>query len=202
MTAAEIEQLILDHMQMVEPLARQAAKRLPACVELDEMISAGQLGLVQAANRYDPELHPSFQAFARLRVFGAIIDSVRYYNWPRRYEEMPLGWMQGGITSADDGEYAGQTHNDRVPPQLIDSQALPDAALIQREEEDSNVICITRARQRLTRLEGRTLDAQLNGNSLRAVGKQHHRSPAWAHYTVQRAKTKLRNAFDEADKAA
>lgn len=198
-----VEDLILAHMEIVEPLARQAARRLPVCIDMDEMVSAGMLGLVQAAHRYDPDLHPSFAAFARLRVFGAIIDAFRGPHYPRRWEEMPEAWMQGGAITTSTTEGGAKTgQHALVPAALIDPQPLPDAVLIDHEQKRAAVVCITSARKRLSPIEGKTLDAHLQGNSMRKVGKQARRSGAWAHYTIHRAKTKLREAFEEGEKAA
>lgn len=195
MTQPEIDQLIVDHMDLVRELARCAAKRLPASVLLDDLVSAGNLGLVEAANKYNPELHPRFAAYARFRVWGAIIDSVRYYRWPRRYESIPENWLQGGLLDNEDNWHA---HD--VPPELIDPQPLPDAAAIQQQEENRTVISITAARRRLSATEGNALDASLNGSSMRQVGRRAGKSGAWAHYVVKGAKRKLRTALIEIER--
>lgn len=195
MTQPEIDQLIVDHMDLVRELARCAAKRLPASVQLDELISAGYLGLVEAGNKYIPELHPRFAAYARFRIWGAIIDSVRYYRWPRRYESIPDNWLQGGYIEDEDHWLATV-----VPPELIDPTPLPDAQVIQQQEEHRTVVSITSARRRLTRTEGAALDASLNGSSMRKVGRAAGKSGAWAHYVIRGAKKKLRTALVEIDR--
>ena len=58
-------------------VAQQLQTRLPANVTLDELISAGNLGLVEAVDRFDPERGVSFAAFARTRIRGAMIDWLR-----------------------------------------------------------------------------------------------------------------------------
>lgn len=65
------------HLPMVRQLARRLASRLPAHVELDDLVSAGALGLVEAADRFDADRGVSFADFARRRVEGAMLDTLR-----------------------------------------------------------------------------------------------------------------------------
>jgi RNA polymerase sigma factor for flagellar operon FliA len=61
----------------VENVAKTLARRLPASTELGDLISAGAMGLLEAAARFDPERGDSFEAFARIRIRGAMIDDIR-----------------------------------------------------------------------------------------------------------------------------
>jgi RNA polymerase sigma factor for flagellar operon FliA len=61
----------------VEKVARHLARRLPASTDLRDLISAGALGLVEAAARFDPARGESFEAFAVLRIRGAMLDDIR-----------------------------------------------------------------------------------------------------------------------------
>lgn len=69
--------LVLAHQDLVERLARQCARFLPAWVPLDEHIQNGQIGLLRAAERYDRLSGIPFSAYAVQRVRGAIIDQFR-----------------------------------------------------------------------------------------------------------------------------
>lgn len=70
---------------MVLKLARQLAARVPACVEVDDLVQAGMVGLVEASTRYDPASGVPFEAFALPRVRGAMTDELRGNDWlPRR----------------------------------------------------------------------------------------------------------------------
>ena len=66
--------LIVAHLGLVKALALRLAKRVPAQVEVNELVSAGVIGLVDAASRYEPSLGVPFDAFARRRVYGAMLD--------------------------------------------------------------------------------------------------------------------------------
>jgi RNA polymerase sigma factor for flagellar operon FliA len=78
------DQLVMDHVPLVKSLAQRLAQRLPAQVEVNDLISVGVLGLVEAANRYRPTLGVPFDAFARRRVNGAMLDSLRDLDWAPR----------------------------------------------------------------------------------------------------------------------
>jgi RNA polymerase sigma factor for flagellar operon FliA len=63
-------------------------KRLPPQVELDDLISAGMMGLIEAVDRFDAGRNVSLATFARQRVHGAIVDSLRAQDWvPRTVRE-------------------------------------------------------------------------------------------------------------------
>jgi RNA polymerase sigma factor for flagellar operon FliA len=78
------DRLVVAHVALVRVLARRLAHRLPPEVELNELISVGVLGLVEAAHRYQPALGVPFDAFARRRVHGAMLDALRNLDWVPR----------------------------------------------------------------------------------------------------------------------
>ncbi|MFI5179679.1 MAG: sigma-70 family RNA polymerase sigma factor, partial [Vicinamibacterales bacterium] len=83
------DRLVMDHVGLVKALASRLAHRLPAQVELSELISVGVLGLIDAAGRYKPSLGVPFDAFARRRIHGAMLDSLRDLDWaPRSLRKM------------------------------------------------------------------------------------------------------------------
>jgi RNA polymerase sigma factor for flagellar operon FliA len=59
-------------------------KALPAHVDLDDMVQAGILGLISAASKYDLDKHIVFSSYAKHRIRGAIIDSLRQLDWASR----------------------------------------------------------------------------------------------------------------------
>src|SRR5215831_6102669 len=61
----------------IEKVARRLARRLPAHVEIDDLISSGVIGLIEAAERFDPERVDRFEAFAEFRIRGAMLDDLR-----------------------------------------------------------------------------------------------------------------------------
>lgn len=70
---------------LVWKMARQLGARVPASVEVDDLVQAGMVGLVEASMRYDPTSGVPFEAFALPRVRGAMTDELRTNDWlPRR----------------------------------------------------------------------------------------------------------------------
>lgn len=78
------DQLVLEHVGLVKALAQRLAQRLPAQVELTDLVSVGVLGLIDAATRYKASTGVPFDAFARRRVQGAMLDALRDLDWAPR----------------------------------------------------------------------------------------------------------------------
>ncbi|HLI77046.1 MAG TPA: sigma-70 family RNA polymerase sigma factor, partial [Acidobacteriaceae bacterium] len=76
--------LILEHLPMVRFIARRMYERLPQHTELDDLISAGLLGLVDAASKFDGTKQIQFKSYAQHRIRGAILDSLRLLDWSPR----------------------------------------------------------------------------------------------------------------------
>ena len=84
LSAGTQEHPLLEHLPMVRSVAQSVHRRLPRHIELEELISAGTLGLLDAVSRYDAARHSQFKAYARLRIRGAIIDFLRSTDWSPR----------------------------------------------------------------------------------------------------------------------
>jgi len=81
---ADRNQLVLDHIGLVKGLALRMARRVPAQVEVSELMSVGMVGLIDAAGRFQASLGVPFDAFARRRVHGAMLDWLRNLDWAPR----------------------------------------------------------------------------------------------------------------------
>jgi RNA polymerase sigma factor for flagellar operon FliA len=79
-----VEKLVTGHLPLVGHLARETAARLPRHLDTDDLIGAGALALVQAANSFDPSLGVPFSRFAATRIRGAMIDQMRQRDWATR----------------------------------------------------------------------------------------------------------------------
>lgn len=86
---SERDALVIGHVGLVKAMARRLAQRLPAQVEMSDLISVGVMGLIDAAGRYRPSMGVPFDAFARRRVHGAMLDALRDLDWaPRSLRRM------------------------------------------------------------------------------------------------------------------
>jgi RNA polymerase sigma factor for flagellar operon FliA len=80
----ERNQLVVEHLPMVESIAFQLRLKLPDHVDLDDLIQAGTVGLLDAVDKYDPQKAVAFRAYAKHRIKGAILDSLRQADWASR----------------------------------------------------------------------------------------------------------------------
>jgi RNA polymerase sigma factor for flagellar operon FliA len=78
------DRLVMEHVGLVRALAGRLAHRVPSQVEISELISVGVLGLIDAASRFKPTLGVPFDAFARRRIHGAMLDALRDLDWAPR----------------------------------------------------------------------------------------------------------------------
>jgi len=81
---AEREQVLLEHLPTVRYLARRIHERLPQHVELEDLVSAGVVGLIDALSKFDHTKKVQFKSYAQFRIRGAILDSLRTLDWSPR----------------------------------------------------------------------------------------------------------------------
>ncbi len=75
---------ILAHAPLVKRIACHLLGRLPPQVQLDDLIQAGMVGLLEAARSYDPLQGASFETYAGIRIRGAMLDELRRGDWTPR----------------------------------------------------------------------------------------------------------------------
>jgi RNA polymerase sigma factor for flagellar operon FliA len=83
-SARETEALVMRHAELVKRIAYHLAGRLPASVEVDDLIQAGMLGLLEAAANYSEGRGASFETYAGIRIRGAMLDGLRKLDWAPR----------------------------------------------------------------------------------------------------------------------
>jgi RNA polymerase sigma factor for flagellar operon FliA len=77
-------ELLAQHAPLVRRLALQLIARLPASVELDDLIQVGMLGLLDAAEKYQDDQGAKFETYASQRIRGAMLDELRANDWVSR----------------------------------------------------------------------------------------------------------------------
>jgi len=80
----ERERMMLEHMPAVRWMARRIHERLPQHVDMEDLVSAGTLGLLDAFRKFDPAKRVQFRSYAQFRIRGAILDSLRTLDWSPR----------------------------------------------------------------------------------------------------------------------
>jgi RNA polymerase sigma factor for flagellar operon FliA len=82
------DQLVLEYAPLIKYIAQKIAARLPANIELDDLISSGVIGLMDAMEKYDSSRDNKFKTYAEFRIRGAILDELRAQDWvPRSVRE-------------------------------------------------------------------------------------------------------------------
>ncbi len=81
---AQRNELILKHMPLVRTIALHLHDRVPAYVEVDDLVHSGILGLIDAAAKYDATKQVDFRHYAKHRIRGAMLDSLRQMDWASR----------------------------------------------------------------------------------------------------------------------
>jgi RNA polymerase sigma factor for flagellar operon FliA len=82
--SGEQEQMLLEHLPIVRFLARRIHERLPQQVDIEDLVSAGVVGLMDAFAKFDPRKKVQFRSYAQFRIRGAILDSLRTLDWSPR----------------------------------------------------------------------------------------------------------------------
>lgn len=75
------EQCLREYAPLVKRIAHQMMSRLPASVQIDDMIQAGMIGLLDAASRYDEFHGAQFETYASQRIRGSMLDELREADW-------------------------------------------------------------------------------------------------------------------------
>jgi RNA polymerase sigma factor for flagellar operon FliA len=80
----ERNRLLLEQLPQVRYIARRIHDRLPQSVCLEDLVHAGVLGLIDALHKYDPSKNVQLKSYAKFRIRGAILDSLRGLDWSPR----------------------------------------------------------------------------------------------------------------------
>jgi len=83
-TTENREEVIIRYSPMIKYVANRIAMRLPPHIEVDDLISVGVLGLMDAISKYDSSRGAKFKTYAEFRVRGAILDELRSMDWVPR----------------------------------------------------------------------------------------------------------------------
>ncbi|HEX4274884.1 MAG TPA: FliA/WhiG family RNA polymerase sigma factor [Bryobacteraceae bacterium] len=78
------DELVLKYLPLVRAIAIRVYENLPVHVDVDDLVHAGVMGLFDAATKYDADKQVSFQGYAKHRIKGAILDSLRDMDWASR----------------------------------------------------------------------------------------------------------------------
>ncbi len=82
------DEIVVEYAPLIKFIAQKIASRLPANIELDDLISCGVIGLMDAISKFDPTRDNKFKTYAEFRIRGAMLDELRSQDWvPRSIRE-------------------------------------------------------------------------------------------------------------------
>ena len=84
LSSEDRDRLVLEHLPQVRYIARRIHERLPQQVPLEDLISAGVVGLMEAVHHFDASKNVQLKTYAKIRIQGAILDSLRDLDWGPR----------------------------------------------------------------------------------------------------------------------
>jgi RNA polymerase sigma factor for flagellar operon FliA len=117
---ASEEALVRNYLPLVKSIVGRLAMNLPPQIESEELHSAGLIGLLNAVRDFDPSFGAPFEAYARLRIRGAILDELRRMDWAPRSVHAKARQVQAAMDQLE------QRHG-RLPtdPEMAEALQLP-----------------------------------------------------------------------------
>jgi RNA polymerase sigma factor for flagellar operon FliA len=82
--SCDLDALVREHAPLVKRIAYHLLSRLPPSVQVDDLIQAGMIGLLESAQNFDAGQGASFETYAGIRIRGAMLDELRRYDWTPR----------------------------------------------------------------------------------------------------------------------
>lgn len=102
--AQNLDTLVEQHAPLVKRIAQHLMLRFPSNVQLDDLVQAGLIGLLEAARNYKGGQGASFETFAGIRIRGAMIDDVRKGDWAPRSVHRNSRRISGAMQSIESRE--------------------------------------------------------------------------------------------------
>ena len=96
---ADKDSLLTEHMPLVKRLAHHMKAKLPPSVEVDDLVQAGMMGLLDAINRYEDNHGAQFETYAVLRIRGAMLDELRNSDWMPRSTRQNMRKVEAALST-------------------------------------------------------------------------------------------------------
>ncbi len=95
------EQYVSEFAPLVKRIAHYMMARLPACVQVDDLVQAGMIGLLDAINRYEGSAGAQFESYAAQRIRGAILDELRRADWAPRSVRKKMRRIEAAVSALE-----------------------------------------------------------------------------------------------------
>ncbi len=97
----DMDRLVTEYLPLVKKIAMYWSARLPASIELDDLMQVGMIGLIQASESYDASRGAGFGTYASIRIKGAIIDEVRRNDWVPRSVQKKMADVATAVSAVE-----------------------------------------------------------------------------------------------------
>jgi RNA polymerase sigma factor for flagellar operon FliA len=97
----EVDRLVVTYAPLVKRLAYQMMSRLPASVEVEDLIQNGMMGLLDAINRFEEGMGAQFETYAVQRIRGAMLDGLREADWAPRSTRRDMRRIEAAINALE-----------------------------------------------------------------------------------------------------
>ncbi|MBI2817067.1 MAG: FliA/WhiG family RNA polymerase sigma factor [Acidobacteria bacterium] len=144
----QIQDVVAKSLPAVKFLASRLAARVPAAVEFDDLVQAGLVGLLQCADRFDPQRGVKFQTYANRRVQGAMLDYLRSLDWAPRSVRAKRRKLDQAVHTSEQRLGSNATQEDVAAEigisiqeleQWTDGAAVPQAAVASDEASSATL---------------------------------------------------------------
>ena len=116
--ASQGDALVRAHLPLVKRIAQQLLVRLPAHIEMDDLIQVGLIGLLKASDDHQQDSGAQFSTYAAIRIRGAMLDELRSRDWLPRSVQRDLGRVAAAIERAE--QRAGRPATDQEIADQLD----------------------------------------------------------------------------------
>jgi len=172
------DQRIIEHISLVKRIAYHVISRLPAHVQVDDLIQSGMVGLIEAAKNYDPSQGASFETYAGIRVRGAMLDDVRHADWSPRSLHRKMRQVREAVHEIENK--TGRDAKDQEVAQALD-MTLEEYHAIKRDSSNAHIFSLEQTedesgqQSRLKSSQSEPLDSLQNNhlkmNLARVIGE-------------------------------
>jgi len=104
--------LVTRYAPLVKRIAHHLLGRLPGSVQLDDLVQAGMIGLLEAARKYDAGRGASFETYAGIRIRGAMLDEMRRGDWAPRSVHRNARLLSAAIREVEKRKGAAATDHE------------------------------------------------------------------------------------------
>jgi len=124
------DEVIVNHLPLVRAIASRVRESLPVQVELDDLVHAGVLGLFDAVNKYRPDKNVVFHLYAKHRIRGAILDSLRQLDWASR--DLRRRYKQFEAAAQEQAQRLGRAPNEK---EVAEGMGISESQYLKQKRE-------------------------------------------------------------------